>query len=131
MQPKSGIILFSSGAIDSLLHPEGEDEVFEEVNQKDQAAYLEGVSDDEVSAVSKTDDDEEFAQYSAADQLKLLAIASTALERLGSMHPYAKSALHAYRTEIHLLMYAALHQTTILMHFKFCSYLSPSSVYPH
>lgn len=56
---KSSDIPFSSSAINSLFHLKGEEEITEEVNLKNQTAYIEGVSDVDVFTVAKTKDDDE------------------------------------------------------------------------
>lgn len=102
-----------------LFHLKGEDEVPEEVNLKDQAAHTANVSSGDVPTVAKTDNNDEPVQYGTAEEPMLFAIAGAALERLGLMNPYAKSALYACQTETCLLKQAALRQTKILDHFKF------------
>lgn len=70
-----------------------------------QAAFFAGV---ESSTNLRTVDDDDELLYSASEELKALAIASGAVERLGLMHSEARRAVEACQNELRLLQQSSL-----------------------
>ena len=107
-------IQFTSIGIESLLNPDGEQDVTEPLLDSNQVAFISG-SAEPVEVVEGEED--EMEEYSITEQLKALAISTASVERLGFGDNAYLKAVRGCQKELRAQKAASLRQTTIVEHF--------------
>lgn len=100
--------------LEALLNPEGEDRVTEEVDLEAQAMMIAGV----VEESEEADGDLLHDVPKPAEELHGLALAMTALERMGYIDDHVRAALRSCQRDLRLVRVEQCRQTTMEEHFR-------------
>lgn len=106
---------YSRMGIENILNSAEEEDVIEIITTESQLEFIIGNSNNTESDTEVVDDDE---VYTTAEELKALAIATTALERQERMTTKAQSMTRASEKELLLDEKSILRHTSILDNFK-------------
>ena len=109
-------VRFTRVGLESLLNPEGENEVTEEATLEELGREVAGM-EEETFQLDEPDPDEE-EQMSIEEELACLARARAILERQGELSDSGRMGFSSCQRALRLEKLASMKQTTILDHFR-------------